>query len=84
MKGEGQNVGLCWKMLEELPPDIDGEAITPEFEHWFDVNQNYPVKLDENSARYLHHLGAKYLLIYKILRPYLQAAVALFTIGVKN
>jgi len=71
------------EMLEDLPSDMDGEAVTPAANHLFEVNDN-PEKLDESTSQTFHHLTAKLLFLAKRSRPDIQTAVAFLTTRVKS
>lgn len=71
------------KMLDELPPDMDGEAVTPACNHLFEVNQDDPEALDSKTSEFYHHNTAMLLFLCKRARPDIQPAVAFLTTRVK-
>jgi hypothetical protein len=72
------------KMLNDLPPDMDGIAVTPAANHLFDVDISGKVPLDEPNAILFHHLVAKLLFLCKRARPDIQTAVAFLSTRVKS
>jgi Reverse transcriptase (RNA-dependent DNA polymerase)/Zinc knuckle len=70
------------KMLDELPPDMAGEAATPAAPYLFTVNET-PDLLPTNLADFFHHNVAKLLFLCKRARPDIQTAVAFLTTRVK-
>jgi len=62
-------------MLDALPVDMSGEAVTPASLFLFDMN-NDAKKLDEEAALMFHHNTAKLLFLCKRARPDLQTTVA--------
>lgn len=71
-------------MLADLPPDMDGTAVTPAANHLFDVNGKDPVLLPEARSMFFHHNVAKLLFLCKRARPDIQTAVAFLTTRVKS
>ena len=71
------------KMLDGLPPDMDGTAATPAADHLFQVSEE-PNHLDEKTAQFFHHYEAKALFLCKRARPDLQTAVAFLSTRVKK
>jgi len=71
-------------MLDSLPDDMSGTAATPAGDHLFEVNNDNPTKLDEETAQLFHHLVAKSLFLCKRARPDLQTAVAFLSTRVKE
>ena len=65
-------------MLDDLPSDMDGEAVNPAAEHLFTANEN-PVPLDEPTSQMFHTNTAKLLFLSKRARPDVQPAVAYLT-----
>jgi hypothetical protein len=70
-------------MLDELPSDMDGEAVNPEAEHLFTANEN-PVLLDEATSQMFHTNTAKLLFLSKQTRPDIQPAVEYLMTRVKS
>jgi hypothetical protein len=70
-------------MLEELPSDMDGEAVNPAGEHLFTANENH-VPLDEATSQMFHTNTAKLLFLSKRARPDVQPAVAYLMTRVKS
>jgi hypothetical protein len=70
-------------MLDELPSDMDGEAVNPAAEYLFMANEN-PVLLDEATSQMFHTNTAKLLFLSKRARPDVQPAVAYLTTRVKS
>jgi Reverse transcriptase (RNA-dependent DNA polymerase) len=66
------------EMLDELPPDMDGEAITPAANHLFAVDDK-ATPLNADMAQFFHHNTAKLLFLSKRARPDIQTAVAFLT-----
>jgi hypothetical protein len=71
-------------MLNEIPDDMDGVAVTPAPRHIFDVNETNPVKLDEDKSVMFHHNVAKLLFLCKRAKPDIQTAVAFLCTRVKS
>ena len=61
--------------LAELPPDMDGEALTPAAAHLFDTDQNSP-KLATDAAEMFHTNIAKLLYLSKRACSDIQLPVA--------
>jgi hypothetical protein len=72
------------KMLADLPPDMEGLAVTPAANHLFDVDIAGKVPLDEPTANLFHHLVAKLLFLCKRARPDIQTAVSFLSTRVKS
>ena len=70
-------------VLDELPPDMDGEAATPAANHLFEVNP-VPELLDDKTADMFHHNVAKLLFLCKRAQPDIQTAVAFLCTRVKS
>jgi hypothetical protein len=70
-------------MLDELPPDMAGEAATPAGDHLFTVSDK-PEPLDEDTAEMFHHHTAKLLFLSRRASPDIQTAVAFLTTRVKG
>lgn len=75
--------GYIENMLNDMPDDMEGEAVTPAANHLFEVNQN-GTKLDETASEFFHHVVAQLLFLCKRGRPDLQTAVAFLTTRVKE
>lgn len=71
------------EMLDDLPDDMQGEAVTPAAHHLFSVDEK-AIRLDEDKAQFFHHLTAKLLFLSKRARPDIQTAVAFLTTRVKG
>ena len=71
-------------MLKDLPADMDGTAATPAAPHLFEVNNNQPEKLDEETSQFFHHYVAKSLFLCKRARPDIQTPVAFLSTRVKS
>lgn len=71
------------EMLEGLPPEMDGIAVTPATTNLFIVSDNNSTKLCEEQAIKFHHETAKLLFLCKRARPDIQTAVAFLTTRVK-
>ena len=72
------------KMLEELPPDMDGIAATSAAEHLFDIDISKKVPLNEEQSIMFHHYVAKLLFLCKRACPDIQTAVAFLSTLVKE
>ena len=70
-------------MLEELPEEMDGMAMTPAAEHLFKVNET-PTYLDEKDSMFFHHNVAKLLFLCKRARPDIQTTVAFLITRVQH
>jgi hypothetical protein len=70
------------KLLEELPSDMNGDAVTPAANHLFDISEK-PELLEEEKSVLFHHNVAKLLFLCKRARPDLQTAVAFLCTRVK-
>ena len=68
------------KMLEDLPPDMDGTARTLTVEHLFTINLK-PVPLPEDTAIMFHHNVTKLLFLCKCA---CQTSVAFLSTHVKS
>jgi hypothetical protein len=77
-------IGYISNMLNELPPDMDGEAATAAANHLFEVNEKDPIMLSEEKAILFHHHVAKMLFLCKRARPDIQTAVAFLCTRVKG
>ena len=62
------------RMLEELPTDMDGEAVTTAVNHLLQTNPN-DVELNEKLAQMYHYKVAKLLFLCKRASPDIQTAV---------
>jgi len=62
-------------ILESLPPNMDGESVTPAANHLFTINKDAKI-LEPPEAEKFHHYGAKLLLLCKRARPDIQTAIA--------
>jgi hypothetical protein len=72
-------------MLDELPSDMDGEAVTPAGGHLFDVNEaTNDMLLDRERADFFHHNAAKLLFLCKQARPDIQTPISFLCTRVKN
>jgi hypothetical protein len=71
------------EMLDELPEDMAGEAVTPAANHLFTIN-NKPKVLDEDTSDMFHHHTAKLLFLAKRARPNVHTMVAFLTTRVKS
>ena len=71
------------KMLADLPPEMDGEALTPAANHLFSVDDDQ-TKVDEQKAQFFHTYVAKTLFLCKRARPDLQTAVAFLCTRVQS
>jgi hypothetical protein len=71
-------------MLNELPLDMAGEALTPAPSHLFKININDGKPLDDERAIMFHHNVAKLLSLCKRARPDIQTAVAFLSTRVKG
>jgi hypothetical protein len=68
------------KMLDDLPPNMDGESATPAANHLFEVNPDTDnMLLDHDNAEFFHTNMAKLLFLCKRVRPDIQTAVSLLT-----
>ena len=72
------------EILDEARPDMDGESTTPAAEHLYEVNNDNPELLAEDTAQYFHTMVAKMLFLSKRARPDIQEAVAFLTTRVKR
>ena len=70
-------------ILEDLPTEFQGSAVTPAATHLFEVNEKCE-KLPKKSADFFHHVVAQLLFLCKRGRPDLQTAVAFLTTQVKT
>jgi hypothetical protein len=71
-------------ILDEMPPEFDGEAATAAANHLFEVNTKDPTMLDDKKAEMFHHNVAKMLFLCKRARPDIQTAVAFLCTRVKG
>ena len=69
-------------ILNESPPEFDGEDVTPVVSELFTVNIIHQ-KLDTPTLELFHHIVAKFLYIAKRARPDLQVGVAFLCKRVK-
>ena len=70
-------------LLESLPSEYNGDAVTPAAGHLLDVDEACK-KLSETDAAHFHTIVAKLLFLCKRARPDLQTAVAFLTTRVKE
>ena len=70
-------------ILEDLPTDYDGSAVTPAADHLFTTNEHCK-PLPEESAVLFHTIVAKLLFLCKRGRPDIQTAIAFLTTRVKK
>jgi hypothetical protein len=63
------------KMIEELPEEFDGEAVTPAGNDLLKIDENSQ-KVDEKRAKFFHTRVAKTLFVCKRARPDLQPTVS--------
>jgi hypothetical protein len=70
-------------ILDELPPDMNGENSTPAASFLFDVDEDCE-RLDEETSNLFHHNTAKLLFLCKRARPDIQTAVAFLCTRVKG
>jgi hypothetical protein len=71
------------EMLDALPDEMSGHAVTPATSHLFDVNPDTK-PLDAKTSEFFHHNVAKLLFLCKRVRPDIQTAVAFLCTHVKN
>ena len=71
------------KMIEGLPEEFDGEAVTPAGEDLFKIDEDSP-KVDETRAQLFHTYTAKTLFICKRARPDLQTTISFLCKRVKD
>jgi len=71
------------KMLEELPTNMEGLAMTPASSYLFNTDQACK-KLNNEKWQLFHHLVAKLLYISKHTRQDIQMAVAFLCTRVKE
>ena len=69
-----------YKMLAELPSDMNGLAKTPAATHLFNVNPEAK-KLSEEKGQLFHHLVAKLLYLCRRTRQDIKTAVAFYAQG---
>jgi len=72
------------KMLDELPPSMDGVAAMLASDHLFEVNKQNPEMLDQATSDMFHTNVAKLLFLCKRARPDIQMAVAFLCTRVKG
>eukprot|EP00957_Ditylum_brightwellii_P151119 11506975-Ditylum_brightwellii.AAC.1 len=70
------------KLLDDLPDENGGEAVTPAANHLFEVNEDAE-KLGKENAELFHHIVAKLIFLYKRARLDLQTSVAFLSTRVK-
>lgn len=70
-------------MIDEAPPEFDGEATTPAAAHLFDTDPE-ATKLGSEQAVTFHHLVANALFLCKRARPDTQLAVGFLCTRVKE
>jgi hypothetical protein len=72
-------------MLSDLPPAMDGEALTPAASHLFDIAiDSAQRQLAINDKEFFHHNVAKLLFLCKCACPDLQTAVVFLCTGVQS
>jgi hypothetical protein len=71
------------EILDELPPEMDGDSTTPAASFLFDVDEDCE-KLEAEASEFFHHNTAKLLFICKRARPDIQTAVAFLCTRVKG
>ena len=64
------------QIIESLPKEMQGTAVSPAGDHLFKVNNENGVKLNNEQKNMFHHYTAQLLFIAKRARPDLQTAVA--------
>ena len=72
------------KLIDESPPDMEGESATPAGLHLFEINENDPTKLSQKESDLFHHMVAKLLFLCKRARPDIQTAVSFLCTRVKS
>jgi len=70
-------------MLEEIPDDMGGEAVTPAGSHLFNVDEAAE-PLDQLNADIFHSITAKLLFLCKRGRPDIQTAIAFLCTRVQH
>jgi hypothetical protein len=76
-------IGYLEEILNDLPPEMDGENTTPAASFLFDVDDDCE-KLDADASEFFHHNTAKLLFICKRARPDIQTAIAFLCTRVKG
>ena len=71
------------EIIESLPADMKGMAISPAGPHLFKINEDCE-KTDAATADLFHHYTAQLLFLSKRARPDLQTAVAFLTTRVRE
>ena len=71
------------EVLEDLPEDMDGTAVTPAAEHLFKTRDD-AAKLDEKRASFFHRVTAQLLFASQRARPDLRTVVSFLTKRVQN
>ena len=70
-------------ILEDLPSDFDGEAVTLAASCLFEVNEECK-KLNKKEEEIFHHIVAQLLFLCKRIRPDIKTAAAFLTARVKQ
>ena len=70
-------------ILEDLPSEYDGDAVTPAASYLFEINEVCN-KLNSVEAEMFHHVVAQLLFLCKRGRPDIQTAIAFLTTRVKE
>ena len=70
-------------ILQETPPEFDGEAVTPARSNMFQTDES-SAKLDEETKDFFHRTVARFLYAAKRARPDIQVAVAFLCKRVKE
>jgi hypothetical protein len=71
------------RLLEEVPDEMSGTAVTPAGAHLFQVNDKADI-LDDKTSDLYHHLVAKLLYLCKRARPDIMTATAFLTTKVSK
>ena len=71
------------EILDDAPPSMTGEALTPAPNHLFDIRDDCE-KLNEEEKRLFHFIVAKSLFLCKRGRPDIQTAISFLCTRVKN
>jgi hypothetical protein len=72
-----------WKVLEEMPDDMDGTATLPAADHLFRIEKDIEI-LDETRSDFYHATVAKLLFLCKRGQPDIQTAITFLCTPVRQ
>ena len=71
-------------ILDQVPDDMKGEALTPAANHLFQVNTDNPDLLDEQQSTLFHHITMQLQYLSQRGRPDIRTAIAFLSSRVQK